>query len=54
MMRKDKLELKVNHIGSPKEALESLSESEREMFYSTILKRIYELKAESEDKDKTK
>lgn len=54
MKRNDKTKLKVEHIGSPKEALESLSESEREVFYSTILKRIYELKAESENKDKTK
>ena len=54
MKREDKPELKVNHIGSPQEALESLSESEREVFYSTILKQIYELKAESENKDKSK
>ncbi|MCH5321848.1 MAG: hypothetical protein J1E36_08780 [Eubacterium sp.] len=54
MKKQDKPKLKVEHIGSPQEALQSLSESEREAFFSTILKRIYELKAESENKDKPK
>ena len=49
-MKRQKKEIEVRSIGKP--SIEALSESEQQIFYSTLLKRITELKAE-DDKKKT-
>lgn len=49
-MKRQKKEIEVRSIGKP--SIEALSESEQQVFYSTLLKRITELKAE-DDKKKT-
>lgn len=47
-MKKQKKEIEVRSIGKP--SIEALSESEQQIFYSTLLKRITELKAEDDKK----
>lgn len=54
-MKKQKKGIEVRAIGKP--SIEALSEAEQEVFYTTLLNRIIELKAEDDkkkgfDKDK--
>lgn len=51
MKRENKPELKVEIIGSAEEALNSLSESEKDIFFSTLLKRVKELHEENQKED---
>lgn len=46
IMKRQKKEIEVRSIGKP--SIEALSESEQQIFYSTLLKRITGLKAEDD------
>ena len=51
MKRTDKTKLKVEIIGSAEEVFDSLSESEKDIFYYTLLERVIELHEEKQKKD---